>query len=514
MNEQIINCIREQRKPTLTAQALFSLVASAAGFKVMPRNAVEIFKAVSDTVQELVESGELSYQYVQDGGSYSIHHHAPQEVQGVEPNKRFNGDSLHLQAARLMASRKFRPNSERVKIARTELEKGKVFSGGEWLTQEEYDRKITSDPFEEAENDSLHDEAKSFNELVSIQKWMIEQMKEDPGERTFAVKCDDRGRFYYKGGFLSPHNGRFARWLYTHSDELTFDHRTSFAQMISIILGDSELGSKVGITSDMDGDFYQGIAASVGIEIDRHGIDREAMKRAIMPAAYGAGEKLSRARFEKVYADKDQEANKELWDVVAKSLKNFAHLQAQTRQFARMFAEDGETPEWLTPSGFTAKKHYFVHRQVQVVFDMDESNSWFRPMTMKVAVPTKLVCTQAMKAENGQPAQKSVIVATMANFVQSLDAALMAHVIYGFHEATGEVLYPIHDSYTVKKEHADILQKTVRDSLRKIAASPELAEIRKAMHLPPVRVQIGDEVPEGRGRIIDLRKMSPLEEED
>lgn len=510
--KDIVNAVRESRKQTITAQALFSIVARAEGYKLMPRNAAETFKAVSETVRTLVESGEISYQYAADGGYYSIHHHNPQEVQGVEPNIRFNGESLHLRAAQIMSARIFTPNIARVKIAREELEKGLVYSGGEWLDREAYERKLVSDAFEEASNDSLN-EVKPFNELHAIQKWVVEQFEKDPSPRTFPVKNDDRGRFYYKGGFLSPHNGRFARWLYTHEDEVTFDHRTSFAQMIAIILGDAELGEQVGITSNREGDFYQGLAREAGLEIDRHSLDREAMKRAIMPAAYGAGEKLSRARFEKVYADKGEEPNKELWEVVAKSLKNFAHLQAQTRTFAREFAEDGETPEWLTPSGFTAKKHYFVHRQVQVVFDTNEANSWFRPMTMKIAVPTKLVSMQSVKAENGQPAQKSVIVATMANLIQSLDASLMAHVIYAFHGLTKEILYPIHDSYTVNKEHAEILQRVVRVSIRMIAASPELAEIRRMLHLPPVRVQTRDEVPEGRGRILDLRNMNPLETE-
>lgn len=510
--KDIVNAVRESRKQTITAQALFSIVARAEGYKLMPRNAAETFKAVSETVRTLVESGEISYQYAPDGGYYTVHHHTPQEVQGVEPNHRFNGDSLHLQAARIMSARIFTPNMTRVKIAREELEAGLVYSGGEWLNREEYERKLVVDAFEEATNDSLN-EVKPFNELRAIQKWMIEQFEQDSSPRVFPVKNDDRGRFYYKGGFLSPHNGRFARWLYTHEDECTFDHRTSFVQMISLILGDDELGRQVGITSDAEGDFYQTLAKEAGLEIDRHGTDREAMKRAIMPASYGAGEKLSRARFEKVYADKGEEVNKALWEVVAKSLKIFAHLQAQTRNFAREFAEDGETPEWLTPSGFTAKKHYFVHRQVQVVFDVDESNSWYRPMTMKISVPTKLISTQSVKAENGQPGQKSVIVATMANLVQSLDASLMAHVIYNFHQATGEILYPIHDSYTVDKDRAEILQRVVRDSIRKIATSPELAEIRRMLHLPPVRVQTTDEVPEGRGRVLDLRWMNPLETE-
>lgn len=510
--KDIVNAVRESRRQVLTAQALFSIVAHAEGYKLMPRNAAETFKAVSETVRTLVESGELSYQYAPDGGYYSIHHHAPQEVQGVEPNYRFNGDSLHLRAAQIMAARIFTPNMTRVKIAREELERGLVFSGGEWIDREAYERKLVVDAFEEATNDSLN-EVKPFNELRAIQKWMVEQFEQDPAPRTFPVKNDDRGRFYYKGGFLSPHNGRFARWLYTHEDEVTFDHRTSFAQMISIILGDAELGEQVGITSDAEGDFYQGMAKAAELEIDRHGTDREAMKRAIMPAAYGAGEKLSRARFEKVYTDRGEEVNKELWKIVEKSLKQFQHLQTQTREFAKAFAEDGETPEWVTPSGFISKKHYFVHRAVQVVFDTNEVNSWYRPMTMKVSVPTKLVSTQSIKAENGQPGQKSVIIATMANLVQSLDASLMAHVIYNFHQATGEILYPIHDSYTVEKDRAEILQRVVRDSIRKIATSPELAEIRRMLHLPPVRVQTTDEVPEGRGRVLDLRWMSPLETE-
>lgn len=513
--QKIINAIRESRKPTLPAQGLFTLIARASGKHLTPRTAPEIFRMASETIRALVESGELSYEFAPDGGTYRINHHAPEEVQGVEPNRRFNGDSLHLQAAQIMASREFTPNAERVQEAKRRLGEGLVYSGGEWLSQPDYERKLTIDAFDEAENDALN-ERKTFRELVAIQSWIVDQLSTNgaPAAKRFPVKCDDRGRFYYKGGFLSPHNGRFARWLYTHEGEATYDHRTSFAQMISIILGDDELGRQVGITSDQEGDFYVGLARDAELEIDRHGIDREAMKRAIMPAAYGAGERLSRARFEKVYTDHGAEVNSELWEVVAKSLKNFAHLQSATRAFAHGFADDGETPEWLTPSGFTAKKHYWLTRTVTTVFDTEEENSWFRPQTMKAAVPTRIVCTQSAKAENGQPAQKSAIVATMANMVQSLDAALMAHVIVGFYEQTGEALYPIHDSYTVSAEHAETLQTVVRDSLRAIARSDALANLRKAMHLPPVRVQTGTRPPKGAGRVLDMRKMLPIEAED
>lgn len=504
------NISDNSRRAKYAAQSFLIRVALEAGMKISPRHIAESIRVASELTKIMVENGKVSYAgAVNEEGYYYLKDSRKNEDNGVVENWRMPKDSIHYRATEICVMRGFKPNAINVREAENMLNNDRVFVGGKWMDRTAFARRH-EDPYTNAIDDIDDDvQGSSFDELLNIQKWMIKEWKEDPEVRMFGMKMDDRGRRYFLGGFLSPHNGRFARWMYTHDGEITFDHRTSFAQMITLLTGDAELGKHVGLGTDNPSDFYVGIAEANGIQIDRHGIAREAMKRAIMPACYGAGERRSRAGFEAVYKAADMEPNEELWAVVEKYLKTFQHLQVQTRTFAKSFADEGENPEWTTPSGFTAKKDYWVNRSVLVTLDTDTSNLWYRPQAIRLSVPTKIVSTQT----NSETGQKSVIVATMANIIQSLDAALLSMVIVKFYEETGEALYPIHDSYTVKKEHAATLKKVVCQCMRDLAKSEEMQNLRKELLLPPVRIQTGSRVPSGEGKILDLRKMNPLEEE-
>lgn len=509
----------------MTAQGFFSIHANAFKLSTAPRKINGTFSSLADLIAWEVDTGLVDFEYNLTGTSYYT-------IKGVKPeaqseavhNPRCKEGTTHKMAQKLFTLREFMPNLAHLECAEHQLNEGKVFKKGEWLTEDQYNVQYSQakpDAWEISGNDIIYaDERSTFKELHAQQIEIVEQMKKIRGPIKFSVKCDDRGRFYLLGGITSPHNGRFARWLYTQPDEVTLDHRTSFAQIIAIILGDNVLGDTVGVTNDTASDFYVSALKAFGVIIERNSYEREACKSAIMPASYGAGEELAKARFDAVFARAKArgetvtpERQAQVWDACAKVLHVFDALRKKTQNFAKWCADDGETPAWVTPSGFIAKKDYFCKRKVVVTLTTDDEDTAYFPKSMTLDASTKIICTQSIPSSETTAGQKSVITATMANLIQSMDASIMAKTAVKFYEKTGEILYPIHDSYTVKKENASTLINCVCEVLREIAVSPEVAQIRKDLHLPAVSLK-SENSGHVRGRVLDMQHMMPLEQED
>lgn len=495
-----LESLQKAGQPRVVAQTLFSAVARAAGLSAS-RNLVNDFTSVKPIVKEMCLRGNVEFHHVEGGTSYytipsidSYTGNSAHPVGGasVEASKHFVEGTPHLQAARLIASREWTPNMKRLQEAADMIVQGKKFDGGQWVPCLESD------------------------EAYKTQRMQVAavQALTKNGERRFAfdVKCDDRGRFYVRGGYASPYMGKFGRWLWTGDDEVTLDHRTSFAQNFALLTG-SDWGKHCGVGSADEGDFWRGVLAPFGVDIKPHSVHRDACKLYGMPLFYGA----SKARAEESAIPRLKEAvslgeiTEEEAEKIRKALTAFGEKLAsfgeKTRAYAQSFVDWGEFPEWETPSGFIARKSYYHHKTV--VWNSGENDVCFYPKSMTVIVKTKRICEQPRP----DSADKSVLVATCANILQSLDASVMALTVIKYHAATGRKLFPLHDSYTVKREDAEVLTECVCEAMREVADSPQIKALRRELGLMPVKVITGRAKPSKDCVNLDLRAMNPLDEE-
>nr|DAQ74808.1 MAG TPA: DNA directed RNA polymerase [Caudoviricetes sp.] len=499
MKAETLRILQKQGRPRVPAQSLFIAACRAAGLEAR-RNLVSDFTAVKPLVRALVASGDVEFHHVEGGTSFytvpsidpATGNSARPAGQGVaEPDDlRLPEDSLHSRALSLLAKKAWRVNRERLTIAQEQNAQGKLFHDGQWV-----------------ECDGQDD---SFKQQT-LQIAAVSALFERQDAVSFDTFTDDRGRLYIRGGYTSPHMGKLARWLYTADDEITLDHRTSFAQNYSLLTG-SQWGKHCGIGTSEDCDFWAGMLKPYGIEIAPHSQARQACKAYGMPRFYGAGQKLAAERAGAALqaavstGELSQDEATAILDALEKLGESLTSFQTKTRAFAQSFVEWGEHPQWKTPSGFTALKRYYHHRSI--VWNSGENEVSCMPKSMTVLVQTRQIC-ETVKDEH----DKSVLVATTANILQSLDASVMAMTIVKFHERTGLVLFPIHDSYTVPSEHADALRECVIESMRQVADSDEVKALRRELGLMPVKVLTGKARPNPQMVNLDLRAMNPLDEE-
>lgn len=493
--------LKKAGRPRVPAQTVF-MHASRASWLDCTRAIVSDFTCVKPLIRSMVAGGMLEFHYIENGTSfYTIPSmdpatgntaHAPGEASFEVDPRHIEEDCLHLQAGKLIASRIWRVNMARLEIARAQHEQGFAFNDGKWVVANPSD-------------DSYKQQGLQIAAISAI----CEKLG---GKVAFDAFCDDRGRFYVRGGYASPYMGKLARWIYTADDEVTLDHRTSFAQNYSLLTGDA-IGRHCGVGTADECDFWAGMLAQYGVTVLPHSKHREACKAYGMPLFYGAGQSLAASRRDVLLSeavstgeisDEQAKAIAEALDKVGDQLTAFGE---KARAFAQSFVDWGEDPHWTTPSGFTAEKRYRTHKSI--VWNSGENDcTWYCPKSMTVKVKTSVICTE-VKDE----ADKSVLVATTANILQSLDASIMADVICSFHEQTGLVLFPLHDSYTVPREHADTLRQCVIDAMRRLADSEEVKALRRELNLPPVKVITGKARPSDQMRNLDLRQMNPLDEE-
>lgn len=502
LKKEALRILQKQGRPRVTAQTAFFAACKAAGLDAR-RHIVNDFTQVKPLIRALCADRSLEFQHVEGGTSYyrvtSINpltgNSARPAGQGVaEPDDlRLPKDSLHSQALNLLARKSWRVNRARLEEAKKKNEQGLLFKDGEWVKCDT--EGVDYDAFKQ-----------QTLQIVAVSALFAKQEAV-----SFDVFCDDRGRFYIRGGYASPQAGKLARWLYTQPDECTLDHRTSFAQNYSLLTG-SQWGKHCGVGTLEDCDFWQGMLKPYGVDIAPHSQARAACKAYGMPRFYGAGAKLAAERASAILTQAvqseeiTQEQSNLILDALEKLGESLTTFQEKTQTFAKSFTDWGEFPTWDTPTGFHAIKRYYHHKPV--VWNSGENDASCMPKSMTMLVKTRSICVD-VKDEH----DKSVIVATTANILQSLDASIMGTVIVKFHERTGLTLFPIHDSYTVPAEHADTLKECVIEAMREVADSPEMKTLRRELGLMPVKVITGKARPDSQMVNLDLRQMNPLDEE-
>lgn len=502
LKAETLRRLQKAGRPRVVAQTVFITAARACGLQAA-RSLVSDMTAVKPLVRAMVADGSLVFHHVEGGTSfYTIPSvdsmtgntaHAPGEASFEVDPRHIGEDCLHLQAGKLIASRVWRINTRRLEEARDKNARGYMFRDFIWVKCPD-------------ENDTAFIAQKQQIAAISA---IVDSIGVNV---SFDAFCDDRGRFYVRGGYASPYMGKLGRWLYTADDEVTLDHRTSFAQNFALLTGDS-MGKYCGVGTAEDCDFWRSLLAPYGVNIAPHSLHRDACKAFGMPLFYGAGQSLAAERRDALLkqavsageiSEEQAKAIAEALNAVGEKLKGFQEL---TRSFAQSFVDWGEDPHWVTPSGFRAEKRYRTHKTI--VWNSGENDcTWAYPKSMTVKVKTGVVCTQPK-----DEADKSVLVATTANILQSLDAALMAKVIVSFKQETGITLFPLHDSYTVPKEYAATLTTCVVEAMRELADSDEVKALRRELNLPPVKVIAGKARPSDQMRNLDLREMNPLDEE-
>lgn len=499
MKAETLRILQKQGRPRVPAQSLFIAACRAAGLDAK-RNLVQDFTAVKPLVRALCTAGDVEFHYVENGTSFytvpsidpATGNSARPAGQGVaEPDElRLPAESLHSRALSLLAKKVWRVNRAHLDTALEQNAQGKLFHDGQWVECD-------------AQDDSFKQQ--------TLQIAAVSALFERQEAVSFDAFCDDRGRLYIRGGYASPHMGKLGRWLYTADDEVTLDHRTSFVQNFSLLTG-SQWGKHCGVGTREGCDFWQGMLKPYGIEIAPHSQARQACKAYGMPRFYGAGQELASERASAILqaaisaGELSQDDANAILDALEKLGERLTSFQEKTRTFAQSFCEWGEHPQWETPSGFHAMKRYYHHRSM--LWNSSENDAVFYPKSMTVLVQTRQIC-ESVKDEH----DKSVLVATTANILQSLDASVMAMTIVKFHERTGLTLFPIHDSYTVPSEHRDTLTECVIESMREVADAPETKALRRELGLMPVKVITGKARPSTDAVNLDLREMNPLDEE-
>lgn len=506
--EAVTNRLSAMGKPRIPAQTLFAIVSECAGYDVNARNVVGIYTMVKPLVEALVLSETIKFRFVENGTSFYTVPTIPSDGTGVKPagkgelrtSWRLPKSSVHYTAGVALATRVFKANTEALAEAEKQLTQGLVFHKGEWKSKQDYK--------------PVEDDDKKYDDLLAVQMRQVSSIRaltqQYPTGWSFDVKCDDRGRFNYLGGYASPHCGRLARMLYTLDDMVTLDHRTSFAQNFSLLTG-SKLGKMCGVGTDADVDFWTSALAHYGLTIKPHSPEREISKRYGMPRFYGAGETTATEKATSVageYIAKgklSEQRFKELLKALQCLGEDLRDFCERARAFAQGWVDIGEHPRWTTPSGYTSCQKYYTH--VDKAWNSGTNEVWAYPKNMTSRLATRRICEKSDK-EKGD---KSVLVATTANILQSLDASVLALAIVEFKSLTGYAPYTIHDSYTVMKEDHVTLMTCVVNAMRKVADSDEVKALRRELALPPVKVLFGNRKEDPKVRNLDMRAMNPLD---
>lgn len=506
--EKVMSALKKQARPRIPAQTMFAIVARTAGYDVHARNVVSVYTKIKPLVEALVLAEAVRFSYVENGQSFYTVPSLGGNGSGVKSagqgtvrnNWRLNPESLHSQACEVIAKHRFITNREHLADAEAHVLDNRVYHKGNWYTKSEYI------PVEEDDLkfDDLHDKQMK---MIASHKSLLEQ---HPHGWSFDVFTDDRGRVYYAGGYASPHCGSLARYLYTHEGQITCDHRTSFAQNYSLLTG-SNMGKWCGVGTADESDFWVNALAHYGMTIKPHSAEREICKRYGMPTFYGAGKARATESADEVAREflargKLSEARyKDLMkalDLLGDDLRDYSE---RARGFAKSWVDIGEHPQWRTPSGFHAEKHYWCH--VDKPWQSGTNETWAYPKSLTTRLQTKRICERSDK-EKGD---KSCLIATGANLLQSIDASILTRACLKFYKKRGYTPYVIHDSYTIEKDDRATLERCVIESMIETADSAELKALRSELSYPPVKVICGNRKPSEGVRNLDLRAMNPLD---
>lgn len=458
----------------ISVQNVFLRTARALRLEVKPRS-VETLRECLPIIRDLVDEGIIEYWHSETMPRYTLREGAVSRAScRTSPvgavirarNNRGNG----LRALELMSARPFYLNRARV---RTELDL--VTVDLETLPQAWEDGILRGEAYT-SQKAALEAKQAQCKALLALPDTAI----------YFDTAADYRGRLYFGGGLASPHNGKFAREVFTRRDEITLDCRSSFAQMIALLTGDAALGRACGIGTTDECDLYLQVAEQAGIDREKAKAHRDALKHAIMPRAYGAGEARSKEALEGAFTEAEQVA-------ILNRLDSFTRITKRAQAAAAEWADDGDQLEWPTPCGNHPRQEYFIMKSA--VFCTGSNDRLYYPPSFALTLRTQYV------QKNRTEFQSGAVLGSTANIIQSLDASLCAEVICRHFDKTGEVPFTIHDSFTVKEENAESLKQTVCEVMRDMYTAPEMIELRKMLKIIPPKAGI------------DFSLMNPLSEE-
>ena len=458
----------------ISVQNIFLRTARALGLKIKPRDTEPLRECLS-VIRSLIDDGIIEYWHSETMPRYTLREGAiSRSCCRTEPvgavirarNNRGNG----LRALELMSARPFYLDKDKV---RAELDR--VTADLETLPEAWKDGILRGEEYT-TQKASLEAKQAQCKALLALPDSAV----------YFDTAADYRGRLYFGGGLASPHNGKFAREVFTRKGEITLDCRSSFAQMISLLTGDAALGRACGIGTTDECDLYLQVAEQAGIAREKAKAHRDALKHAIMPRAYGAGEARSKEALTGAFTETEQIA-------ILKRLDSFTRITKRAQAAAAEFADDGDQLEWSTPCGNHPRQDYWLMKSAQ--FCTGSNDRLYYPAAFALTLRTQYV------QKNRTETQSGAVLGSTANIVQSLDASLCADVICRHFDKTGEVPFTIHDSFTVKKENADSLKQTVCEVMRDMYTAPEMIELRKMLKIVTPRAGI------------DFSLMNPLSEE-
>lgn len=458
----------------ISVQNVFLRTARALGLEIKPRN-VEPLRECLPIIRDLVDEGVIEYWHSETMPRYTLREGAvaksscrtaPTGAVIRARNNRGNG----LRALELMSARPFYLNRARV---RTELDL--VTVDLETLPQAWQDGILRGEAYT-SQKAALEAKQAQCKALLALPDTAV----------YFDTAADYRGRLYFGGGLASPHNGKFAREVFTRRDEVTLDCRSSFAQMITLLTGDAALGRACGIGTTDECDLYLQVAEQAGIDREKAKAHRDALKRAIMPRAYGAGEARSKEALADAFTEAEQVA-------ILNRLDSFTRITKRAQAAAAEWADDGDSLEWTTPCGNHPRQEYCITKSA--VFCAGSNDRLYYPPSFALTLRTQYV------QKNRTEFQSGAVLGSTANIVQSLDASLCADVICRHFDRAGEIPFTIHDSFTVKEENADSLKQTVCEVMKDMYTAPEMIELRKMLKIIPPKAGI------------DFSLMNPLSEE-
>ena len=457
----------------ISVQNVFLRTARALNLTIKPRD-VEPLRECLPIIRDLVDEGILEYWHSETMPRYTLREGVTRSACcRTEPvgavirarNCRGNG----LRALELMSARPFYLDRDKVQATLD-----KVTADLESLPQAWQDGILRGEAYT-AQKASLEAKQAQCKALLALPDCAV----------YFDTAADYRGRLYFGGGLASPHNGKFAREVFTQQGEVTLDCRSSFAQMIALLTGDAALGRACGIGTTDECDLYLQIAEQAGVSPEKAKAHRDELKHAIMPRAYGAGEARSKEALAS-FTTCEQVA-------ILKRLDSFTRITKRAQATAAEWADDGDQLDWSTPGGNHPKQEYYVMKSAQ--FCTGSNDRLYYPPAFALTLRTQYV------QKNRTETQSGAVLGATANLVQSLDASLCADVICKHFDKTGEIPFTIHDSFTVKKENADSLRQTVCEVMKDMYTAPEMIELRKMLKIIPPKAGI------------DFSLMNPLSEE-
>lgn len=456
----------------ISAQTVFMRTARAMGLKIKPRN-VDNLRQCLPTIRALVDEGIIEYWDSETTPRYTVREGAAAVAycrttpEGAIVRTRNNAGNGR-RALELMSIRPFYVSRETV-----EQEAATCKAELEILPQTWADGILRGDAYA-SRKATLEDRLAQCKALLALPECAV----------YFDTAADFRGRLYFGGGRASPHNGKFARRAYAQAGEVTLDCRSSFAQMISLLTGDAALGRACGIGTDADCDLYLQVAEQAGIAREKAKAHRDALKHAIMPRAYGAGENRTKEALAGAFDDAEQIA-------ILKRLDAFTRVCKRAQAAAAEFADDGDQLQWATPCGNRPQQEYWLQKSKS--FCTGDNERLYYPASMALTIGTQYVQRDRTEFSSG------AVVGATANVVQSLDASLCADVICEFYDETGVVPFTVHDSFTVPREHEQTLRRIVCEVMKSMYDAPEMQELRRMLKIVPPRAGL------------DFSKMNPLD---